>query len=123
MKADEILDNIIAAADVIAKRLPKVLLIDCIKTKWVHSSPWLFLHNILVLLLLQNWKNVKILHLKTLKSVALPIFTANISNLDELDSQPSLKKKEVKVKNTFQTFHKTRLEQLVLWLPFIHCSV
>ncbi|PKU44995.1 ribosomal l1 hypothetical protein [Limosa lapponica baueri] len=66
MKADEILDNIIAAAEVIAKKLPK------------------------------NWKNVKVLHLKTLKSVALPIFTANISNLDELDSQPSLKKKEVK---------------------------
>ncbi|KAM6121662.1 ribosomal L1 domain-containing protein 1 [Phoenicopterus ruber ruber] len=66
MKADEILDNIIAAAEVIAKKLPK------------------------------NWKNVKILHLKTLKSVALPIFTANISNLDELDRQPSLKKKEVK---------------------------
>ncbi|KFO75736.1 Ribosomal L1 domain-containing protein 1, partial [Cuculus canorus] len=53
MKADEILDNIIAAAEVIAKKLPK------------------------------NWKNVKILHLKTLKSVALPIYTANISNLDE----------------------------------------
>ncbi|NXV15439.1 RL1D1 protein, partial [Cepphus grylle] len=66
MKADEIVDNIIAAAEVIAKKLSK------------------------------NWKNVKILHLKTLKSVALPIFTANISNLDELDSQPSLKKKEVK---------------------------
>ncbi|NXG82508.1 RL1D1 protein, partial [Stercorarius parasiticus] len=66
MKADEIVDNIIAAAEVIAKKLPK------------------------------NWKNVKILHLKTLTSVALPIFTANISNLDELDSQPSLKKKEVK---------------------------
>ncbi|KAM9372727.1 ribosomal L1 domain-containing protein 1 [Phaethornis superciliosus] len=70
MKADEILNNVIAAAEVIAKKLPK------------------------------NWKNVKILHLKTLKSVALPIFTANISNLDELDSQPSIKKKEVKkVKN------------------------
>ncbi|XP_064317925.1 ribosomal L1 domain-containing protein 1 [Phalacrocorax carbo] len=66
MKADEIVDNIIAAAEVIAKKLPK------------------------------DWKNVKILHLKTLKSVALPIFTANISNLDELDRQPSLKKKEVK---------------------------
>ncbi|XP_009698287.1 PREDICTED: ribosomal L1 domain-containing protein 1, partial [Cariama cristata] len=66
MKADEIVDNIIAAATVIAQKLPK------------------------------NWKNVKILHLKTLKSVALPIFTANISNLDELDRQPSLKKKEVK---------------------------
>ncbi|NWY60299.1 RL1D1 protein, partial [Chionis minor] len=66
MKADEVLDNIIAAAEVIAKKLPK------------------------------NWKNVKILHVKTLKSVSLPIFTANISNLDELDNQPSLKKKEVK---------------------------
>ncbi|NXJ60785.1 RL1D1 protein, partial [Rostratula benghalensis] len=66
MKADEIVDNIIAAAEVIAKKLPK------------------------------NWKNVKILHLKTLKSVSLPIFTANISNLDELDSQPSLKKEEGK---------------------------
>ncbi|NXP17511.1 RL1D1 protein, partial [Scytalopus superciliaris] len=66
MKVDEILENIMAAAQVIAKKLPK------------------------------NWKNVKILHLKTLKSVALPIFTANISNLDELDTEPSLKKKEVK---------------------------
>ncbi|XP_057261774.1 ribosomal L1 domain-containing protein 1 [Pezoporus wallicus] len=66
MKVNAILDNIVAAAEVIAKKLPK------------------------------NWKNVKILHLKTLKSVALPIYTANLSNLDELDSQPSLRKKEVK---------------------------
>ncbi|XP_050836169.1 ribosomal L1 domain-containing protein 1 [Serinus canaria] len=66
MKVDEILENIIAAAKVIGDKLPK------------------------------KWKNVKILHLKTLKSVALPIFTANISNLDELDKQPSLKKNEVK---------------------------
>ncbi|NXK45613.1 RL1D1 protein, partial [Chauna torquata] len=64
MKADEILDNIIAAAEVIAKKLP------------------------------QNWKNVKVLHLKTLKSVALPIFTARISNLNELDRQPNVNKKE-----------------------------
>uniref|UniRef100_A0A8C5JV29 Ribosomal L1 domain-containing protein 1 n=1 Tax=Junco hyemalis TaxID=40217 RepID=A0A8C5JV29_JUNHY len=66
MKVDEILENIIAAAKVIGDKLPK------------------------------KWKNVKILHLKTLKSVALPIFTANISNLDELDKQPSLKKSEIK---------------------------
>ncbi|NXN11517.1 RL1D1 protein, partial [Indicator maculatus] len=66
MKADEILHNVIAAAEVIAKKLPK------------------------------HWKNVKILHLKTLKSVALPIFTANVSNLDELDRQPPERKKEVK---------------------------
>ncbi|NXK63703.1 RL1D1 protein, partial [Sylvietta virens] len=62
MKVDEILENIIAAAKVIGNKLPK------------------------------KWKNVKILHLKTLKSVALPIFSANISNLDELDK--SLKKAE-----------------------------
>ncbi|XP_021395350.2 ribosomal L1 domain-containing protein 1 [Lonchura striata] len=66
MKADEILENIIAAAKVIGSKLPK------------------------------KWKNVKILHVKTLKSVALPIFTANISNLDELDKEPSLKKNEAK---------------------------
>ncbi|XP_015497927.1 ribosomal L1 domain-containing protein 1 isoform X1 [Parus major] len=66
MKVDEILENIIAAAAVIGNKLPK------------------------------KWKNVKILHLKTLKSVALPIFTANISNLDELDRLPSLKKTEIK---------------------------
>ncbi|NXM78980.1 RL1D1 protein, partial [Serilophus lunatus] len=66
MKVDEILENIIAASKVIAKKLPR------------------------------KWKNVKVLHLKTLKSVALPIFTANISNLDELDKEPPLKKEEVK---------------------------
>uniref|UniRef100_G1MQB0 Ribosomal L1 domain-containing protein 1 n=1 Tax=Meleagris gallopavo TaxID=9103 RepID=G1MQB0_MELGA len=68
MKADEILDNIIAAAEVIAKKLPK------------------------------NWKNVKVLHLKTLKSVSLPIFTARISNLDELDKEPNTKRKQEKEK-------------------------
>ncbi|NWS88415.1 RL1D1 protein, partial [Toxostoma redivivum] len=66
MKVDEILENILAAAKVIDNKLPK------------------------------KWKNVKIIHLKTLKSAALPIFTANISNLDELDKQPSLKKIDVK---------------------------
>ncbi|XP_062444628.1 ribosomal L1 domain-containing protein 1 [Rhea pennata] len=66
MKADEILENVVAAVEVIAKKLPK------------------------------NWKNVKILHLKTAKSVALPIFTAQISNLDELDKEPSVDKQEEK---------------------------
>ncbi|NXG77224.1 RL1D1 protein, partial [Baryphthengus martii] len=87
MKADEILDNILAAAEVIAKKLPK------------------------------NWKNVKILHLKTLKSVALPIFTANISNLDELDRQPSLKKKEEKKgkgKKLKKTAKKLNSSQVIL---------
>uniref|UniRef100_A0A803V037 Ribosomal L1 domain-containing protein 1 n=1 Tax=Ficedula albicollis TaxID=59894 RepID=A0A803V037_FICAL len=74
MKVDEILENIIAAAKVIDNKLPK------------------------------KWKNVKIIHLKTLKSVALPIYTANISNLDELDKEPSLKKNEVKVIKTSSNF-------------------
>uniref|UniRef100_A0A8B9P2X7 Ribosomal L1 domain containing 1 n=1 Tax=Apteryx owenii TaxID=8824 RepID=A0A8B9P2X7_APTOW len=77
MKADEILENVIAAAEVIAKKLPK------------------------------NWKNVKILHLKTVKSVALPIFTAQISNLDELDKEPSVDKQEEEVKNLFELSRET----------------
>ncbi|NWH98158.1 RL1D1 protein, partial [Tichodroma muraria] len=87
MKVDEILENIIAAAKVIDNKLPK------------------------------KWKNVKILHLKTLKSVALPIFTANISNLDELDKQPSLKKNEVKKakpKNTKKTAKKLKPSQVTV---------
>uniref|UniRef100_A0A8C2TP30 Ribosomal L1 domain containing 1 n=1 Tax=Coturnix japonica TaxID=93934 RepID=A0A8C2TP30_COTJA len=67
MKADEILENIIAAAEVIARKLP------------------------------QNWRNVKVLHLKTLKSVALPIFTARISSLDEIDKEPIANKKQGEV--------------------------
>ncbi|XP_008934810.1 PREDICTED: ribosomal L1 domain-containing protein 1, partial [Merops nubicus] len=82
MKANEIVDNIFAAAEVIARKLPK------------------------------RWKNVKILHLKTLKSVALPIFTANISNLDELDRQPSLKKKEGKNKKPKKAAKKMNSSQV-----------
>ncbi|KAM8798594.1 ribosomal L1 domain-containing protein 1 [Eudromia elegans] len=66
MKANEIVENVMAAAEVIAKKLPK------------------------------NWKNVKILHLKTAKSIALPIFTAQISKLDELDREPLVDKREEK---------------------------
>ncbi|XP_032629914.1 ribosomal L1 domain-containing protein 1 [Chelonoidis abingdonii] len=68
MKADELLENVTVAAEVISNKLPK------------------------------NWKNIKVLHLKTLKSVALPIFNSYISNLDELDKQPSLHQKGVQKK-------------------------
>lgn len=62
---------------------------------------------------------MKVLHLKTLKSVSLPIFTARISNLDELDKEPNTKRKqEVTIKKS-KTFHKTTLEPLVLWLLFM----
>ncbi|NXU38838.1 RL1D1 protein, partial [Drymodes brunneopygia] len=87
MKVDEILENIIAAAKVIENKLPK------------------------------KWKNVKILHLKTLKSVALPIFTANISNLDELDKEPPLKKnkeKKVKPKKVKKTTKKLKSSQITV---------
>ncbi|XP_067407178.1 ribosomal L1 domain-containing protein 1 [Emydura macquarii macquarii] len=63
MKADELLENITVAVEVISNKLPK------------------------------NWKNIKVLHLKTLNSVALPIFNSYICNLDELDKQPSLHQK------------------------------
>jgi len=106
MKADEILDNIIAAAEVIAKKLPKVLQFHCLayeQCSWSHDNSYI----IDIVLCLQNWKNVKVLHLKTLKSVALPIFTARISNLDELDKEPNVNKKqgEVTIKKS-KTFHK-----------------
>uniref|UniRef100_A0A8C0ISP8 Ribosomal L1 domain-containing protein 1 n=1 Tax=Chelonoidis abingdonii TaxID=106734 RepID=A0A8C0ISP8_CHEAB len=71
MKADELLENVTVAAEVISNKLPK------------------------------NWKNIKVLHLKTLKSVALPIFNSYISNLDELDKQPSLHQKGVQVKTSY----------------------
>ncbi|NXS01889.1 RL1D1 protein, partial [Oxylabes madagascariensis] len=87
MKVEEILENIIAAAKVIGDKLPK------------------------------KWKNVKILHLKTLKSVALPIFNANISNLDELDKQPSLKinrVKKAKLKKVKKTAKKRKSKQVTV---------
>lgn len=122
MKADEIVDNIIAAAKVIDKKLPKVLLIDCIKLWTNLALALLFLNYVFLLLLLfQNWKNVKVLHLKTLKSVALPIFTARISNLNELDRQPVVDRKEGEVKKNknLQTCCKTKSEPLALWHLFM----
>uniref|UniRef100_K7FYE7 Ribosomal L1 domain-containing protein 1 n=1 Tax=Pelodiscus sinensis TaxID=13735 RepID=K7FYE7_PELSI len=68
MKANELLENIAVAVEVISNKLPK------------------------------NWKNIKVLHLKTLKSVALPIFNSYIHNLDELDKQPSVSQKGGQVK-------------------------
>ncbi|NWR46377.1 RL1D1 protein, partial [Regulus satrapa] len=83
MKVDAILENIIAATKVIGDKLPK------------------------------KWKNVKILHLKTLKSAALPIFTANVSNLDELDKEPSFKEKiaKAKIKGVKKTAKKRKSSQ------------
>ncbi|NXA37479.1 RL1D1 protein, partial [Eudromia elegans] len=89
MKANEIVENVMAAAEVIAKKLPK------------------------------NWKNVKILHLKTAKSIALPIFTAQISKLDELDREPLVDKREEKkekkkgTKKTKKASEKMTLSEVV----------
>ncbi|XP_019395689.1 PREDICTED: ribosomal L1 domain-containing protein 1 [Crocodylus porosus] len=64
MGAEELLENIVAAVGVIADKLPK------------------------------KGKNIKVLHLKTTKSVALPIFNSPVSNLDELEKQPSAHRKD-----------------------------
>ncbi|EMP37345.1 Ribosomal L1 domain-containing protein 1, partial [Chelonia mydas] len=77
MKADELLENVTVASEVISNKLPK------------------------------NWKNIKVLHLKTLKSVALPIFNSYICNLDELDKQPSLHQKGVQKTEPNQTPEKS----------------
>lgn len=66
MKVDELVENIKSAATVIGEKLPK------------------------------KWKNVKLLHLKTTSSVALPIFTSNISNVDDLDTLSAIASKEKK---------------------------
>ncbi|XP_073218467.1 ribosomal L1 domain-containing protein 1 isoform X2 [Lepidochelys kempii] len=59
----------------------------------------------------ENWKNIKVLHLKTLKSVALPIFNSYICNLDELDKQPSLHQKGVQKKKGKKRKPKSATEQ------------
>uniref|UniRef100_A0A7M4E7U3 Ribosomal L1 domain-containing protein 1 n=1 Tax=Crocodylus porosus TaxID=8502 RepID=A0A7M4E7U3_CROPO len=90
MGAEELLENIVAAVGVIADKLPK------------------------------KGKNIKVLHLKTTKSVALPIFNSPVSNLDELEKQPSAHRKDGQV-NTANllcrvTCHKVIvLELLAKW--------
>lgn len=68
-------------------------------------------------LLLQKGKNIKVLHLKTFKSVALPIFNSPVSNLDELEKQPSGHRKDgqVKTANLFcrATCHKMKVFELL----------
>ncbi|XP_069762563.1 ribosomal L1 domain-containing protein 1 isoform X5 [Narcine bancroftii] len=64
MKLGEIVENVIAAIHTIGVKLP------------------------------QQWKNVKILHLKTLNSPALPIYTSDMCNLEELQKKKSKKHKE-----------------------------
>ncbi|XP_041062548.1 ribosomal L1 domain-containing protein 1 isoform X3 [Carcharodon carcharias] len=68
MKLQDTVENVIAAVSVITKKLPK-----------------------------QQWKNVKILHLKTTTSVALPIYASGMENLQELEeSLPKTPKKKQK---------------------------
>ncbi|XP_078519296.1 ribosomal L1 domain-containing protein 1 [Lissotriton helveticus] len=66
MKVEELVENIKSSATVIGEKLPK------------------------------KWKNVKLLHLKTTSSVALPIFTSNITNVDDLDTLNAIASKEKK---------------------------
>nr|XP_014347331.1 PREDICTED: ribosomal L1 domain-containing protein 1 [Latimeria chalumnae] len=57
MKVDDVVENVMAAFSVIAEKIPK------------------------------KWRNLKIIHLKSETSVALPIYNSCIANLDELDQQ------------------------------------
>ncbi|XP_067912347.1 ribosomal L1 domain-containing protein 1 [Heterodontus francisci] len=67
MKLQEAVENVTAAVSVIAEKLPK------------------------------QWENVKILHLKTPTSVALPIYTSGMQNLQELQKKhPKAPKKQQK---------------------------
>ncbi|XP_038676027.1 ribosomal L1 domain-containing protein 1 isoform X2 [Scyliorhinus canicula] len=69
MKMEEAVENVTAAVRVIAEKLPT------------------------------QWKNVKILHLKTTTSVALPIYASGMQNLQELEgSLPKAPKKQHKTK-------------------------
>ncbi|GCB75387.1 ribosomal L1 domain-containing protein 1 [Scyliorhinus torazame] len=69
MKMQEAVENVTAAIRVIAEQLPT------------------------------RWKNVKILHLKTTTSVALPIYASGMQNLQELEeSLPKAPKKQHKTK-------------------------
>ncbi|XP_078273632.1 ribosomal L1 domain-containing protein 1 [Rhinoraja longicauda] len=76
MKLEEVVENVTAVISTIEVKLP------------------------------QQWKNVKILHLKTTNSPALPIYTSNMHNLKELQKKEPKKlpkinkqKKAAKVKN------------------------
>ncbi|XP_069762562.1 ribosomal L1 domain-containing protein 1 isoform X4 [Narcine bancroftii] len=79
MKLGEIVENVIAAIHTIGVKLP------------------------------QQWKNVKILHLKTLNSPALPIYTSDMCNLEELQKKKSKKHKET---NTFNQKKAAKVKNL-----------
>nr|XP_033770237.1 ribosomal L1 domain-containing protein 1 [Geotrypetes seraphini] len=70
MKAKDLVENVISAVNVVAEKLPK------------------------------KWKNVKILHLKTQRSVALPIFTSYICNAKELEKEAEVAADQKKKKQT-----------------------
>ncbi|XP_030068300.1 ribosomal L1 domain-containing protein 1 [Microcaecilia unicolor] len=83
MKAEDLVENVISSVEVIAEKLP------------------------------DKWKNVKILHLKTQTSVALPIFTSCIYNAEEEEllatdekekqQKPKANKDKKKLKNLQET--------------------
>ncbi|KAM4023719.1 ribosomal L1 domain-containing protein 1 isoform 2-T2 [Anomaloglossus baeobatrachus] len=75
MKVDDIAENILAVSQVVAEKLP------------------------------MKWKNVKLLHLKTQSSVALPIYN---SSFDSLNSLGLLKTPQAKKKKKKQADKKTK---------------
>ncbi|XP_075686255.1 ribosomal L1 domain-containing protein 1 [Rhinoderma darwinii] len=68
MKAEDIVKNVLAVAQALGEKLP------------------------------MKWKNVKVLHLKTQSSVALPVYTSSFDSLKELDLEQAEKDKTLKKK-------------------------
>ncbi|XP_078097006.1 ribosomal L1 domain-containing protein 1 [Mustelus asterias] len=79
MKLQEVVENVTAAVQVIAEMMP------------------------------MRWKNVKILHLKTTTSIALPIYASGMQNLQELEgSLPKAPKKRLKAKKVAKSEKATK---------------
>ncbi|XP_068100800.1 ribosomal L1 domain-containing protein 1 isoform X2 [Hyperolius riggenbachi] len=68
MKAEEIVDNTLAVADELAEKLP------------------------------MKWNNVKVLHLKTQTSVALPVYNSSLNKMEELNLVKTNQEGKVKQK-------------------------
>ncbi|XP_051818880.1 ribosomal L1 domain-containing protein 1-like isoform X3 [Antechinus flavipes] len=80
MSVDHLVENIFAAVDVLSEKLPEVLCFGCTNSYVLRGYS---LDGILfcIFLYLQKWESVKYLHLKTEKSLSLPIFSSCVSFL------------------------------------------
>lgn len=92
MKPQHILENILAVSEMLSEKLPEVQYGECL-SRYVEGSSSVCVDNIISLF--QKWQSVKLLFLKTEKSVSLPIFSSFVTCQDENNIMPfnSLRKK------------------------------